>query len=133
MSKANFGSSNIQKMSKTVKSMPGGRDAKVDPDLYYQVKDENELLKRNTLALNEKIKKLEANLTNVKEGVIKERMLADRKGLKIEGFDKSATTTKLENEKLKLQNDKLRLYIKGLQSDSKFGQKKKTTLKKTTV
>ena len=40
----------------------GGRDQKVDPDLYYRVKDENEQLKKTTLTLNDKIKKLEANL-----------------------------------------------------------------------
>ncbi|MCQ2818052.1 MAG: hypothetical protein MJ252_12370, partial [archaeon] len=109
----------------------GSRDDKVDPDLYYRVKDENEQLKKTTLTLNDKIKKLEANLSNVKEGIIRERVLADRKGIKVDATsEKNIKQSQLENEKLKLENDKLKLYIKGLQSDSKFVTKKEKSTKK---
>ena len=37
-----------------------GRDAKIDPDLYYRIKEENEQLKKTKLALNQKITKLKS-------------------------------------------------------------------------
>ena len=65
-------------------------------------------------------------------GLIKERKLGDRRVIKMNGgYDKDLETCKLENDKLKDDNQKLRIYIQGLQSDNKmlFGNKKgkKTT------
>ena len=47
-------------------------------DLYYRVKDENEQLKKQKLLNNEKIKKLEVSVANLKENLIKERKLEER-------------------------------------------------------
>ena len=114
-----------------------GRDAKIDPDLFYRIKEENEQLKRTKLALNQKITKLETSLLNIKENVLKERRQGDynyanpAKNYEIE-FIKS----KNENEKLKLENEKKDKIIKGLQSNysqkglNTQGKKKKIAKKK---
>ncbi len=114
-----------------------GRDAKIDPDLFYRIKEENEQLKKTKLALNQKITKLETSLLNIKENVLKERRQGDynyanpAKNYEIE-FIKS----KNENEKLKLENEKKDKIIKGLQSNysqkglNTQGKKKKIAKKK---
>ena len=56
-----------------------GRDTKVDPDLYFKVKEENEKLKKDKLAQDERIRKLEVSLANIKENIIRERKQADYK------------------------------------------------------
>ena len=87
-----------------------GRDEKIDPDQYYFVKDENERLKKEKLATNEKIKKMDVSLANIKAQLIRERQLYDQRLLNMDNpkFDKDYQTTKLENEKLKEKemNDK---------------------------
>ena len=130
----NMNNSNYNKFSKTTGKQKkiGGRDEKIEPDLYYKVKDENEQLKLKKIEMNDRIKKLEVELANLKSGLIKERKLGDRRVIKMNGgYDKDLETCKLENDKLKDDNQKLRIYIQGLQSDNKmlFGNKKgkKTT------
>ena len=131
-----YNSTNINKFSHTTKQQKktgGGRDEKIDPDLYYKVKDENEQLKLTKIDMNDKIKKLEVSLANLKMNLIKERKLSDRRVIRMDGgYDKDLETTKLENETLKVQLEKMRLYIQGLQSDNKtlYNTKKKGTTKK---
>ncbi len=109
----------IPKTKSPKKSQLLGRDEKIDPDLYYHVKDENEKLKKEKIETNDKIKRLEVSLANIKAQLIKERKLADQRVINMDNskFDKDFKSTKLENEKLKEQNTKLRTFIKGLQSD----------------
>ena len=96
-----------------------GRDAKIDPDLYYHVKEENEQLKKTKLALNQKIIKLEASIANIKENIIKERRQADYKIVNMgKNIDSDYEKTKYENQKLKAENDKKDLIIQGLQSNA---------------
>ncbi len=113
-----------------------GRDAKIDPDLYYHVKEENEQLKKTKLALNQKIIKLEASIANIKENIIKERRQADYKIVNMgKNIDSDYEKTKYENQKLKAENDKKDLIIQGLQSNAllfKTNQKMKTKKKITT-
>ncbi len=110
-----------------------GRDAKIDPDLYYHVKEENEQLKKTKLALNQKIIKLEASIANIKENIIKERRQADYKIVNMgKNIDSDYEKTKYENQKLKAENDKKDLIIQGLQSNAllfKTNQKMKTKKK----
>ena len=95
-----------------------GRDAKIDQDLYYHVKEENEQLKKTKLALNQKITKLEASIANIKENIIKERKQADYRVVNMgKKYDLDFENTKLQNQKLKLENDKKDLIIQGLQSN----------------
>ena len=95
-----------------------GRDAKIDPDLYYHVKEENEQLKKTKLSLNQKITKLEASLANIKENIIKERKQADYRVVNMgKNSDLDFEKTKFENQKLKAENDKKNLIIQGLQSN----------------
>ena len=95
-----------------------GRDAKIDPDLYYHVKEENEQLKKTKLSLNQKITKLEASLANIKENIIKERKQADYRVVNMgKNSDFDFEKTKFENQKLKAENDKKNLIIQGLQSN----------------
>ena len=84
-----------------------GRDAKIDPDLYYRIKEENEQLKKTKLALNQKITKLETSLMNIKENVLKERRQADYKYANPEkNYEIDFIKSKYENEKLKSENEK---------------------------
>ena len=108
----------------------GGRMEKVDADLYYRVKDENEQLKKQKLLNNEKIKKLEVSVANLKENLIKERKLEERKGLN-SPYNKDLENTKNENTKLKDEVSKLKIYIQGLQSGDKIKTKsgKRTVVK----
>ena len=110
-----------------------GRDAKIDPDLYYRIKEENEQLKKTKLALNQKITKLETSILNIKENILKERRQADYKYINPEkNYELDFIKSKQENEKLKLENEKKDLIIKGLQRDySKKGKKLKS--KKTNI
>ena len=107
-----------------------GRGAKIDADVFYHVKEENEQLKKTKLALNQKIIKLEASIANVKENIIRERRQADYKVVNIRGTTESDwEKTRIENQKLKSENEKKDLIIQGLQSNAllyKAGQKKKT-------
>ena len=112
-----------------------GRDAKIDPDLYYRIKEENEQLKKTKLALNQKITKLETSLLNIKENVLKERRQADYKYSNPEkNYEIDFIRSKYENEKLKQDNDRKDLIIKGLQSNYskkvKKGGPRKTNLAK---
>ena len=106
-----------------------GRDAKIDPDLYYHIKEENEQLKKTKIALNQKITKLETSLLNIKENVLRERRQADYKYVNPEkNYEIDFIKSKHENEKLKLENEKKDLIIKGLQKD--YSQKGKKHKKK---
>ena len=110
-----------------------GRDAKIDPDLYYRIKEENEQLKKTKLALNQKITKLETSILNIKENVLRERRQADYKYINPENnYELDFIKSKQENERLKLENEKKDLIIKGLQKD--YNQKNtKLKSKKTKV
>ena len=106
-----------------------GRDAKIDPDLYYHIKEENEQLKKTKIALNQKITKLETSLLNIKENILKERRQADYKYVNPEkNYEIDFIKSKQENEKLKLENEKKDLIIKGLQND--YSQKDKKSKKR---
>jgi chromosome segregation ATPase len=109
-----------------------GRDAKIDPDLYYRIKEENEQLKKTKLALNQKITKLETSLMNIKENVLKERRQADYKYANPEkNYEIDFIKSKYENEKLKSENEKKDLIIKGLQRDyAPKGNKQKSKKKR---
>ena len=109
-----------------------GRDAKIDPDLYYRIKEENEQLKKTKLALNQKITKLETSLMNIKENVLKERRQADYKYANPEkNYELDFIKSKYENEKLKSENEKKDLIIKGLQRDYvQKGNKQKSKKKR---
>ena len=110
-----------------------GRDAKIDPDMYYHVKEENEQLKKTKLALNQKITKLESNLANIKENIIKERKQADYRVINMgKNSDLDFAKTQYENMKLKSENDKKDLIIQGLQSNypTKYPKPKKKSKKK---
>ena len=83
-----------------------GRSNKIDPDLYFKVKDENEKLKKDKLAQDERIRKLEVSLANIKENIIKERKQADYKVINNSNdYKADLEKTKYENEKLKSEND----------------------------
>ena len=110
-----------------------GRDAKINPDLYYHVKEENEQLKKTKLALNKKITNLETQLANIKENIIKERRQADYRVINMgNNSDFDLQKSLYENKKLKSENDKKDLIIKGLQSNfpNKISKKKKKSQKK---
>ena len=113
--------SGISKKSKKTEKKPYsgvGRDAKIDPDLYYRIKEENEQLKKTKLALNQKITKLETSLINIKENVLKERRQADYKYSNPEkNYEIDFIKSKYENEKLKSDNQKKDIIIKALQRD----------------
>lgn len=105
-----------------------GRDEKIDKDLYYSVKEENEELKRVKLSLNEKIKKLETSLASIRENLIKERRKADYHVVSMDpNFDINFEKLRYEKEKLKFENDKKDLYIQGLKSTSLINKTKKTS------
>ena len=125
---------NNQNDKKSKKHYSGvGRDAKIDPDLYYRIKEENEQLKKTKLALNQKITKLETSILNIKENVLRERRQADYKYINPENnYELDFIKSKQENERLKLENEKKDLIIKGLQKD--YTQKNtKLKSKKTKV
>lgn len=97
-----------------------GRDDKVNADSYFKIRDENEILKKQQITLNDDIKRLNAALEKVKYDVLVERRLADRKVIKVDNeFDIEADTIKNENEKLKEKLRKMNTIIQGLQSDKK--------------
>jgi len=105
-----------------------GRDEKVDADVFYKIKDENDILKKQQITLNDDIKRLNAALEKVKYDVLVERRLSDRKVIKVDNeFNIEADTIKSENEKLKEKLRKMNTIIQGLQSEKKtkgFGPKK---------
>jgi len=105
-----------------------GRDEKVDSDIFYKIKDENDYLKKQQITLNDDIKRLNAALEKVKYDVLVERRLSDRKVIKVDNeFNIEAETIKSENEKLKDKLRKMNTIIQGLQSEKKakgFGPKK---------
>jgi len=93
------------------------RDNKVDSDIYFKVREENESLKRHQLQLNDDIKKLNTALEKVKYSVLMERKLSDRKVINTEGvFDVEVETLKIENQKKDDKIKKMAVIIKGLQS-----------------
>ena len=102
-----------------------GRDAKIEPDLYFKVKEENEMLKKDKLAQDKKINELKASLANIKESIIRERRQADYKVVnKSKDFNSDYEKTKYENEKLKFENKKKNIIIQGLQSNKTLNKKK---------
>ena len=110
-----------------------GRDQKIHPDLYYNLKEENEQLKKTKLNINQKILKLESNLANVKEDILKERKQGEYKVNMGKNSEFDFNKIFYENQKLKSENKKKDLIIKGLQSNypkNKFSKKKQ---KKTNI
>lgn len=105
-----------------------GRDEKVSADTFFKIKDENEILKKQQITLNDDMKRLNAALEKVKYDVLVERRLSDRKVIKVDNeFNIEAETIKGENEKLKDKLRKMNTIIQGLQSEKKsksFGPKK---------
>ena len=102
------------------------KDQKIEPDLYFKIKEENELLKKNKLAQDKVITDLKTSLANIKENIIRERRQADYKVIdKSKDFTADLEKTKYENEKLKFENKKKNLIIQGLQSNTSFPNKKK--------
>ena len=95
-----------------------GRDYKIEPDLYFRIKDENEKLKKDRKIQDERIKKLEVSLANIKETVIKERKQADYKVINNNEYNSDMEKTKQENRKLKSENEKKNMIIQGLQSNA---------------
>lgn len=103
-----------------------GRDAKIDQDLYYRLKEENEQMKKTKLSNNKKIVKLQTELANLKEGILKERKMAGYNGInKGKDYEYDLENMKFQNEKLKSENDKKDLLIKGLQSNYSPNKTKK--------
>ena len=86
-----------------------GRDTKIEPDLFYKINEENELLKKNKKDQDERIKNLEVSLANIKESIIRERRLADYKVINNKDFNSDLEKTKYENEKLKFENEKKKI------------------------
>ena len=111
-----------------------GRDKKIEPDLYYKIKEENEILKKIKIEQDDKIKKLEVSLANIKESIIRERKQADYKVINNNiDFNADLEKTKYENQKLKFENEKKNLIIQGLQSNAlitKTRQKSKNNIKR---
>jgi hypothetical protein len=105
-----------------------GRDEKVSSDVYFKVKDENEMLKKQQYTLNDDIKRLNVALEKVKYDVLVERRMSDRKVIKVDNeFTLEAENVKIENDKLKEQLRKMKTILEGLKSDTKkksFGPKK---------
>ena len=96
-----------------------GRDAKVDADLYFQLKEENLKLKQDRKIQDERMKKLEVSLANIKENIIKERKQADYKVISNNNeVNSDLEKTKMENRKLKSENEKKNMIIQGLQSNA---------------
>lgn len=113
-------SSKMRKNSSSKRPEYAGRDDKVESDIFYKVKDENEHLKKHQTKLNEDIKRLNTALERVKYDVLMERRLSDRKVIQIDGgFDVEVETMKLENDKLKDKVTKMTTIIHGLQSAQK--------------
>jgi hypothetical protein len=114
--------------SKTKKVEYTGRDEKVSADTFFKIKDENEILKKQQLTLNDDMKRLNVALEKVKYDVLVERRLSDKKVIKVDNeFNIEAETIKNENEKLKDKLRKMNTIIQGMQSDKKtksFGPKK---------
>ena len=96
-----------------------GRDAKIDYDLYFKIKEENDKLKKDRKIQEDKIKKLEVSLASIKENVIRERKQADYKVINnANDFNADLEKTKSENRRLKSENEKKNLIIQGLQSNA---------------
>ena len=109
---------NAKKPKKKCKCFEG-RDAKVDADLYFKIKEENDKLKIDRKIQDERIKKLEVSLANIKEGIIKERKQAEYKVINNNNNNNTdLEKTKQENRKLKSENDKKNMIIQGLQSNA---------------
>jgi len=114
--------------SKIKKAEYIGRDEKVDADVFYRIKDENEILKRQQITLNDDIKRMNVALEKVKYDVLVERRLSDRKIIKVDNdFTIEAENIRFENDKLKEKLRKMNTIIQGFQSEKKtktFGPKK---------
>ena len=109
---------NAKKPKKKCKCFEG-RDAKVDADLYFKIKEENDKLKIDRKIQDERIKKLEVSLANIKEGIIKERKQAEYKVINNNNDNNTdLEKTKQENRKLKSENEKKNMIIQGLQSNA---------------
>ena len=75
-----------------------GRDAKIDSDLYFKIKEENDKLKKDRKIQEDKIKKLEVSLASIKENVIRERKQAYYKVI-------NNANDKQEKEKIEKMNE----------------------------
>jgi len=96
-----------------------GRSHKIDIDLYYKLKEENELLKKAKLAQDDRVKKLEVSLANLKENIIRERNQSEYKVINgNQDYLPQLQKTQYENMKLKSENEKKNLIIQGLQSNT---------------
>ena len=96
-----------------------GRDAKVDADKYYKIKEENDQLKKALLAKEDEIRKMKVICANIKEGIIRERKEAEYKVIvKNKDSNPELEKAKLENQKLMNENQKKNLIIQGLQSNA---------------
>ena len=111
---------NIQSSQKKPKKkcICEGRDYKIEPDLYFRIKEENEKLKKDRKIQDDRIKKLEVSLANIKETVIKERKQADYKVINNNEYNSDMEKTKQENRRLKSENEKKNMIIQGLQSNA---------------
>lgn len=106
-----------QSRPKTAKQEYCGRDEKIDPDVFYRIRDENMHLKKVIENQNVSIKRLNANFEKVKHNVVVERRLADRKVVPLDnGLDMEFETLKNENAKLLEKTKKMTTIIQGLQT-----------------
>lgn len=113
------------------------RENKIDADIYFKVKEENDSLKRHQLQLNDDIKKLNTALEKIKYSVLMERRLSDRKVINTDGgYDVEVETLKIENQKKDDKIKKMAIIIKGLQSQAEtksFGGRKNLINAKSTL
>ena len=96
--------------STTKKKIDYGRDEKVSADVFYKIKDENDVLKKQQITLNDDMKRVNAAMEKVKYDVLVERRMSDRKVIKVDNeFTFEAENVKIENDKLKDQLRKMKL------------------------
>ena len=107
-----------------------GRDAKIDSDLYFKIKEENDKLKKDRKIQEDKIKKLEVSLASIKENVIRERKQADYKVINnANDFNADLEKTKSENRRLKSENEKKKFNYSRT-TKQRFDKKSKSKIKK---
>lgn len=97
-----------------------GRSGKVDADLYWKVKEENERFKQQQAENNDKFKELKTKLNHLGEKIIKERINGEKRVIYLdEGSELEMINLRSENEKLKDQLRKTKTVIKGLQTNER--------------
>ena len=84
----------------------GGRNEIIDPDLYYQTRDENIELKKKINELQSQNRKMDVTLKRNKINPIEAI------------YDKDYETLKIENANLKNKNTKMRQIIQGLKNEN---------------